>query len=365
MKKRVVIFLLMISSGLSASTTPLVSIGDESKLQSARERGREFVGDLMKQQAIPGFSVAVAVKGKIVWSEGFGFADVEKKIPVSAKTQFRIGSLSKLLTAAALAKAYENGLIDLDSPVQRYVPTFPKKNQEITIRQLAGHLSGIRQYSRDEYINTKHYSSVLESLTVFADSPLIFAPGTKYGYSSYGYDLLGAAIEGASKRSFETYMQQEVFRRLKLDTTVADVSNKAIPMRTRFYSRDSSGQIVGAPETDLSDRLPAGGFLSTAEDLARFGSALLKDGFLKPETRTLMFTSQRTIDGKETGVGLAWRIGKDQKGRRIFHHGGDSIGARAFLILYPDEQVVIVMLSNLTFARFAEQEAASLAGLFM
>ncbi|HEY2975796.1 MAG TPA: serine hydrolase [Pyrinomonadaceae bacterium] len=329
------------------------------------EQGRKLAAELIKRESLPGLSIAVAVDGKTVWSEGFGFADLDKKVLASPKTRFRIGSLSKLLTAAALARAYEKGLIDLDAPVQRYVPTFPKKEQEITIRQLAGHLSGIRQYSRDEYINRRSYSTVLKSLNVFQDSPLLFPPGTKYGYSSYGYDLLGAAIEGATKQNFLSYVQQQVFRPLKMKSTIADSAQKEVPNRTRFYSRDSTGQIVAAPETDLSDRLPAGGFLSTVEDLARFGSALLKDGFLKSETRNLMFTSQRTADGKETGVGLAWRISKDEKGRRILHHGGDSVGARAFMLIYPEQKIVVVMLSNLTFARFAEQDASKFAERFM
>jgi CubicO group peptidase (beta-lactamase class C family) len=336
--------------------------GDFAK---AKAEGTELIAALMKQQAIPGFSIAVAVNDKTEWSEGFGFADLENKVAVSPKTRFRIGSLSKLFTAAALARAYEKGAIDLDAPVQRYVPTFPKKEQDITSRQLAGHLSGIRQYSRDEYINRQSYADVLESLKVFQNSPLLFSPGTKYSYSSYGYDLLGAAIEGATKQDFLSYVQQQVFRPLKMESSVADSSQKEIPNRTRFYSRDSAGQIVAAPVTDLSDRLPAGGFLSTAEDLARFGSALLREGYLKNETRTLMFTSQRTSDGKETGVGLGWRIGKDEKGRRILHHGGDSVGARAFILMYPDLRVVVVMLSNLTFARFAEQDAGKVAEPFI
>jgi CubicO group peptidase (beta-lactamase class C family) len=319
----------------------------------------------MKQQGIPGLAVAVVVNDKIVWSEGFGFADLENKIAVSPNTRFRIGSLSKLLTAAALGRAYDQGKIQLDVPVQRYVPSFPRKEQEITIRQLAGHLSGIRQYSRDEFINRQHYDKVTDSLRIFEDSPLLFPPGTKYAYSSYGYDLLGAAIEGAVKQDFMSYLERQLFRPLKMKSTMADQGQKPVPNRTQFYSRDSTGKVVDAPFTDLSDRLPAGGLLSTADDLARFGAALMKDGLLKKETRALMFTSQRASDGKETGVGLGWRIGKDEKGRCILLHGGDSIGARAFLLVYPEQRVVVAMLSNLTFARFAEPDAIKLAALFM
>lgn len=328
-------------------------------------QGRSLVTDLMKQQGLPGFSIAVAVDGKVVWSEGFGLADLENNVPVSTATSFRIGSVSKLLTAAAVARLYEEKLIDLDVPVQTYVPAFPRKEQEITVRQLAGHLSGIRHYSRDEFIARQGSGSVTESLKVFQDSPLLFPPGAKYAYSTFGYVLLSAVIEGASKENFLTYMRGHVFRPLGMENTRPDEVQALVPHRSRFYSKDEKGQLVNAPYTDNSSRWAAAGFLSTAEDLTRFGSALLTDGFLKPETRTVMFTSQHTNDGKETGVGLAWRIGTDEKGRRILHHGGDSLGGRAFILMYPEQRVVVAMLSNLSFARFAEKEAIKFADPFL
>jgi len=333
--------------------------------KEAKQQARKIVAELVAQQNIPGLSVAVAVDDEIVWSEGFGFADLENRVEVRPSTRFRVGSVSKLLTAAAVARLYEQGSLDLDAPVQRYVPTFPKKEQEITTRQLAGHLAGIRHYSRDEFIITQRYNSVNESLKIFQDSPLLHLPGTKYSYSTYGYTLISAVVEGASSQDFLSYIQEQVFRPLRMESTVADDNKRIIPNRTRFYSRDAGGQWVNSPYTDNSNRWAAGGFLSTADDLAHFASAHLKGDFLKAETRALMFTSQRTNDGKETGVGLGWRIGKDSEGRRILHHGGESIGGRAFVLVYPDQKVVVVMLANLTFARFAEKEASSLATPFI
>jgi serine beta-lactamase-like protein LACTB, mitochondrial len=341
----------------------IVPTADRHK--EAKQLARKMVADLVAQQNIPGLSVAVAVDGEVVWSEGFGFADLENRVDVRPPTRFRIGSVSKLLTAAALARLQEQGRLDLDAPVQRYVPAFPKKEQEITTRQLAGHLAGIRHYSREEYINTQRSNSVSESLKIFQDSQLLHPPGTKYFYSTYGYTLISAVIEGASGQDFLAYIQDQVFRPLKMESTVADDNQRIIPNRTRFYSRDESRQWVNGPYTDNSNRWAAGGFLSTAEDLAHFASAHLKGGFLKTETLALMFTSQKTSDGKETGVGLGWRIGKDGEGRRILHHGGESVGGRAFVLVYPDQKVVVAILANLTFARFAEKEASSLATLFM
>ncbi len=160
------------------------------------EQAGNYVRDLMKKQSLPGFSAAVAIDGKLVWTEGFGEADLESHVPVRTTTKFRLGSVSKLLTAAAVARLYEDGRLDLDLPVQRYVPSFPQKQYPITTRQLAGHLAGIRHYrDSDPLYSAKYYKTVLEGLTIFQDDPLLFEPGTKYEYSSYGYNLLSAVVE--------------------------------------------------------------------------------------------------------------------------------------------------------------------------
>jgi serine beta-lactamase-like protein LACTB len=337
----------------------------DSKYKKSINEARKTVSDLMSKEGIPGFSIAVAANVKIVWSEGLGFADLETSVPATPQTRFRVGSISKLFTASAAMKLYEQGLLNLDAPVQTYVPTFPRKEYEITARELLGHLSGIRHYSNAEYINQTRYNNVADSLKIFAADNLLFQPNTKYQYSSYGYVLLSNVIEGAAKQNFAEYLQNQIFNPLKMTGTLVDDNKKIIKDRARFYSRSADGQISNEIYTDTSDRLAAGGFLSTAEDLATFGAASLEDAFFKPQTRALVFTSQKTLDGKETGVGFAWRIGKDAKGRTIYHHGGASAGGRAFLIVYPDSKIVVALLCNLTFAKFAETDAANIADLFI
>ncbi len=336
----------------------------DKKYKKSVEQGRKLVAELMTKETIPGFSIAVMKDGKLLWSEGFGFADLETRLPVSPKTRFRIGSVSKLLTATAVAKLYEQGLLDLDAPIQKYLPNFPKKEFEITSRQLVEHLAGIRHYKRDEFINRQRYETVSESLKIFQDDALLHQPETKYLYSSRGYVLLSAVIEGAAKQDFLSFMQEKVFTPLKMPNTFPDDNKKLVENRTRFYAKTSDNKWNNETFTDNSDRWAAGGFVSTAEDLAIFGSESLKDGFLKAETSALIFTSQKTKDGKETGVGFAWRIGKDSKGRTIYHHGGESVGGRAFLIVYPESKIVIAMMCNLTFARFAEADAEKISELF-
>ena len=333
--------------------------------QSAGSSGAEAqIRELMDRQGIPGAVAAVAVPGRPLWVHSFGMADLENQVPVRDDAVFRIGSLSKLITTAAAVRLVEKGKLDLDAEIHRYVPAFPAKAYPITARELAGHLAGIRHYGRDEYVNTESQSSVTENLKRFAGSPLLFVPGSKYLYSSYGFVLLSAVVEGAAGEDFLAVVRDEITGPLGMTATVADRNGDLIAHRVRPYSKDSSGRIVNGPYMDTSDRLGAGGFVSTAADLVRFGRAMLEGSYLQPQTRAMVFTTQKTADGKETGVGLGWRIGKDSQGRTIYHHGGDTIGGHAFLLLYPEEGIVSVFLSNLSFARFGEKDAEALVEHF-
>jgi CubicO group peptidase (beta-lactamase class C family) len=328
-------------------------------------QARAFAAKLLAETRVPGLSIAVSVGDSIVWLEGFGLADVSQKIPVTRSTRFRIGSVTKLLTAAAAARLYEQGRLDLDAPVQQYVPSFPDKGKPITTRQLLGHTSGIRHYSRSEFFNRHRYESVSEALTIFQNDSLLFAPGTRYGYSSYGYVLASAVIEAASGKNFLSFLKEEVIEPLSLRSIGPDYNDTLDTSQAKPYSLDSLNSWIIGPFNDNSNRWAAGGFLSTSEDLVRFGSSLQKDGFLNTDTRKLLFTSQKTSEGKVTGVGLGWRVGKDSLGHQYFHHGGESIGSRAYLLIYPSSNVIVALLANLTFARFGEKEALELAKIFM
>src|SRR2546428_1351456 len=297
---------------------------------------------------IPGVQVAVAVNGKLVWSEGFGYADAERKKPVTRETQFRIGSVSKPLTATAVALLYEQGKVDLDAPVQRYVPSFPDKGYPITTRQLAGHLAGIRHYKDQEFFLNRRFATVLDGLAIFQDDSLLFPPGTRFSYSSYAWNLVSAVVACASGRNFLHYISAHVFRPLGLTHTAPDRSDSLLPGRTPPYDRDSAGSYHIAPAVDLSYKWAGGGFVSTAEDLIKFGSALLAPGVLKSETLDLLFTSQRTSAGEETSYGIGWFLRTDNLGHRWAFHGGSAVGGTAALGLDRDSRVVVAILTNLS-----------------
>lgn len=339
------------------------------KFTKAIVQARKFVDSLMTDQHIPGLSVAVAIKGDIIWKEAFGYADLDNKVKVTIDSRFRVGSVSKSITSVALARMKDEGKIDLDQTVQHYLPLFPQKKYTITLKQLAGHLGGIRHYKENDstdYIHKEHYTDVTSSLMVFKNDSLLFEPGTRYNYSSYGFVLLSAAMEKASGKSFVELMQQELFNPLKMTKTVPDYQDSIISGRTSYYQWSKKNQqVIRSPFEDVSYKWAGGGFLSTPTDMVLMGSALITGKFIKPSTAVLLMTSQKLSNGKDTGYGLGFRSGTDSKGRKIVHHGGVAYGGRAFLLIYSDQGMVIAVTTNLGNAQFGEKTLEKLADLFI
>ncbi len=339
------LLLLQATCVSQAATVP-----STDRFAAARARAHAIACEQLAPN-IPGFALAVAVDGKLVWSEAFGYSDVEAKRQTTTATQFRIGSVSKPLTADAVAQLYERGKLDLDAPIQRYVPGFPDKGVTITTRELGGHLGGIRHYKGDEFTLNQHYPSVTAGLAVFQNDPLVAPPGTKFSYSSYGFNLISAVIEGASGEQFLAFMHRHVFAPLGMTHTAPDKNDSLIPDRTQFYDRMENGQFVRSPVVDNSYKWAGGGFLSTAEDLVKFGSAHLTAGYLKQSTLELLMTPQHTTSGEATPYGIGWFVGPDTLGHRTAYHGGGSIGGTTVFGIDRDSHVVIALVTNLTDAK--------------
>jgi serine beta-lactamase-like protein LACTB len=320
---------------------------------SAIEESRRLVRTLMTDQHVPGLSVAVWCDGRVVWSEGFGYSDLETRVPVWPHTRFRIGSISKPLTAAAVGRLVERGKLDLDRPVREYVPYWPKKKHAITPRQLGGHLAGIRHYLQNEYLMSKEYPTVKSSIEIFGEDALMHVPGEKYQYSSYGFNLMSAVIEGASGEEFLSYVEREVFNTLQMRHTLADRPAEITENRTGFYVRQGD-RIVNAPYVNNSYKWAGGGFLSTPEDLIRFAAAHLGEEFLKKETIQLLWTSQQTNAGEKTNYGIGWQTAIDDKGRLRVGHGGGSVGGTCKLVVYPSERVVVAITANMSNVRYGD-----------
>lgn len=338
-----------------------------ARYDAAVDSARSILSRVRDAEGIPGLSVAVIVDGRVVWSEGMGYADLENRTPVTPLTRFRIGSISKPVSAEAVGLLVEQGKLDLDAPVQTYVPYFPRKRWPITTRQVAGHVAGIRHYApgREEMLSSRPYADVRSALSIFEGDSLMFEPGTRYLYSSYGFNLVSAVVEGASGEPFLQYMRTHVLEPLSLRSVMPEHVDSLIPWRARFYERGADGRVTNAPYVDQSNKWAGGGFISNAEDIARFGWAHVEGGLLKPETVAMMTTSQRTSDGRETGYGVGWFAGRDEAGRRWFGHTGSSVGGRAVLVVYPEQRVVVAALANLGQAPMSTALGARVAAAFI
>jgi serine beta-lactamase-like protein LACTB, mitochondrial len=224
----------------------------------------------MSKQKIPGMSVSIVAGRQVRWSAGFGMQDVENNIQARAATVYRLGSISKPITAVAVMQLFERGRVDLDAPVQKYCPAFPEKQWPVTTRAVLSHLSGIRHYKSDEeFNNTRFYASVGDGLAMFKDDALLHEPGTKYTYTTFGYSVLGCVVEGASGKTFADFVSENIFKPAAMERIRVDSVADIIPNRAQGYRVTDKGVLTNSPLADTSYKVPGGGFVSTVDDLAR------------------------------------------------------------------------------------------------
>ena len=317
-------------------------------LEPAKVREVESaVSSEMSRQNIPGVSVALALGSGLRWANGFGIADVENYVPAKTATVFRLGSISKLVTAVAVMQLAEKGKLDLDAPIQKYVPHYPKKQWPLTVRHLLCHQGGVRHYREaSELYSTRHYRDLIEPLRVFKDDPLLFEPGTRFHYSTYGYALLGVAVETAAGMRFIEYLRQNVFQPAGMERTQVDNVFAVIPNRARGYRKIIGDGLQNCALADTSNKIPGGGLCGTAEDLVEFAIHLTGGTLLKKETLEQMFVRQKTRNGSPTPYGLGWQI-TERGGQRWLGHSGAQQGVSTLLLLWPKEGLVVALMANL------------------
>ena len=300
----------------------------------------------MEAQSLVGLSVAIGLDGELVWSKGFGLADLENEVPATEHTVYRLASISKPITAAAVMQLAEQGKLELDVSIDSYVPAWSEKPWPITTRQLLAHQGGVRHYlETDNVNNTRAYPTAMEALEYFAADPLEFEPGTEFRYSSYGYNLLGAVVEGATGVTFVEYVNEHIFPAAGTDTLQDDSQARIIRHRAQGY-RKVDGEIRNSMLVDTSYKVPSGGFCGTAADLVRFAHAMQAGEIVQLETRDRMWTRQKTVTGTETEYGLGWFIDQDRAGRKIVRHGGAQTRVRSSLVFFVDDGVAVSVLCN-------------------
>jgi CubicO group peptidase (beta-lactamase class C family) len=329
------------------------------KWADALDRGRHILRAGLTEQNLPGLSVAVGVDGDIVWAEGFGWADLESRVSVTPDTRFRIGTASIALTSAAVGLLLEKDRLKLDEEIQTYVPEFPKKERPVTLRQLMGHTAGVRSDGGDEGpLFSQRCERPVDALPHFAESALLFEPGTQYRYSRYGWIVVSAAIEAAADEPFLRFVRRHIFDPLGMDDTKADSATNPIGDRaTSYFPRFAADPRYGLHlmrPLDYSCYAGASAFLSTPSDLVRFALAINSGTLLQPSTVQLLQTSQRLPSGQETGYGLGWDLETvtlaGEQARQVGHDGDSLGGMVASLMTFPERGLVVAVTSNISYA---------------
>ncbi|HEU5234834.1 MAG TPA: serine hydrolase domain-containing protein [Terriglobales bacterium] len=323
------------------------SAGQTQSGFDAEEAIDRIATEQLQKQKIPAMTIAVGLDGRVVYSRGFGSADLENGVPATAETLIRTGSIAKPLSAVAVLTWVEAGKLELDAPVQKYCPTFPRKPWEITTRELLMHTSGIRHYKDDEIANTRHYETMSDGFAIFANDPLLFEPGTKFSYSTYGYTVVGCVLEGASGEKFFNYLREHVLQPAGMTHTFVDSVSTIVLHRARGY-QVKNGNVENAGLMDSSYKIPGGGLVSTAEDIVRFDLALMDGKILKPATLAAMWTPSdrpQLQGGKPSTYGMGFDVLTTAGQKYVTHNGGQQ-GTSTAMAFIPSKRFAVAVFTN-------------------
>ena len=320
--------------------------------------------EINSREDIVGVSITIGLADSILFSKGYGMVDRELEVPTQDYHKFRIYCLSKHITAIAAAKLCEDGLLDLDKPIKEYIPFLDEKLQEITTRQLIGHIVGIRSYEDEEWqkVSNGVCISPFESILSFQSDPLLFQPGEKYSYTSFGYVLLSAVIEKASDKPFMGYLDEILFRPFHLNITLdnADVTDNLADKPYEYWK----GTMYNARYANTTCKFGGGGLSASTKDVVLFNQALLHGQLIKKETLDMVFTSMVLNNGDKTDYGFGLQFDSDNKGRNYAWHSGRSRGGRNALVIYPEQRLIVCISTNTNGDSIVE-EAESIARSFL
>lgn len=345
-----------------------------------------IAADLHAAKAAPALSLAVARPGELIWAEAHGKADLELDVPATTEHTFRLGSVSKPLTATAAAKLVSRGVLDLDAPISKWLPDLPEQHRATTMRQLLTHRGGIRHYIQKDFdlfgpggaVYMRVFPTNADVLTLFIDDPLIAPPGDQVHYSSYGYTLASMVMEAAAGQEFRELIEKEVGQAFGLPSLADDDPWAIRPQRASGYMNlPDLAMLYGALPEAARPRLIEGyanmplsnpayswagaGFLMTPSDTARFGAAMLDspNARITAAERSLLFTPLTEATRSSPPLGLGWRLDNDAEGRRRWHHAGSTPGGRYVLVVYPEQSLSIAIAGNVMAMLLDVMKAAS------
>ncbi|MBL4790529.1 MAG: beta-lactamase family protein [Kordiimonadaceae bacterium] len=349
--------------------------------ETAVAEARVLIASFLEENRTPGFSIAVGYKGKLVWAEAEGYADLTTRRPTTTETKFDIGSIAKPLTAIAAMRLVEKGTLSLDRPITAYVPTWPTDYAPITVRQLLSHQAGIRHYGFSykpinwshpsfptEGFWDDHFETSEDALVIFNTDPLLFEPDSGFSYSTYGYTLASAAMAGAAGKPFLQILEDELIKPFGLKNTGADYGLGKVEGRATGYSRPlipvfPEDRLIKPPHTDHSYKWAGGGMVSTPTDLVKIGMALIKGDLLSDAAKAEMLTRRKLKSGdlNAQNYALGWRIRNigfptnESEKMEVISHGGSPFAGQAMILIVPEADIVVALALN------AQTEAGSRA----
>ncbi len=318
----------------------------------------------MTSNSIPGGSISVSIDGKTVWSEGIGIASKDLDVPAKRNTKFRIGKITQLLTALTYENLVAENILHPDSTIQAYVPEFPVKKEPISIQHLVNHTSGIRPPTEKESDYYGIYRSLKQGLKDFENDELMYPPGVLQNLSMFNYNLLGVAIENATKKRFYEVMKNYVIDTLGLDNTVPDNVFASIKGRSNFYDLNYISQLRSAVTKDLRFKLPSEGYLSTADDLVKLVNMLLKPGIIDKKICDKFFTPSMLSAVSQAKWVNGWYKFEDTKNNVFFGARAEVYGGGGTLMVCPEKNIVIAYLLNVN-DKMDEAPVLRIAGNFI
>ena len=341
----------------TAEREPLVTTG------SAADKADVVAQAVQQASPTPALSLAVARPGGIAWAKAYGKVDLEFDIPATPAHRFKLGSVSKVVTATTAAKLAVRGVLDLDGPISTWLPDLPEQHRATTLKQLLTHRGGVRHYAAKDsdasgpggLVDFRTFQSNDRILAIFINDPLVAAPGTSVNYSTYGYTLASLAMEAAAKKPFVDLVAEEVAKPFGLASLEPDDPISTRPGRVSGYGPAQPYRSmyplvregwVNVRQVNPAYKWAGGGLIATPSDMARFGAAHLDPNLVSSTERALLFTRITEASPTSPPLGLGWRLDKDAKGRTRWHHAGNQEGGRASLVVYPDLDLSIAFATN-------------------
>ena len=303
----------------------------------------ELIRKEMAAHQIPGLALTVIQKGRRIKTATYGFANLELKVPVKPETVFEIGSMTKQFTAAAILLLAQDGKINVDEKIGRYLTKTPESWRDITVRHLLTHTSGLKSYTGLDWFELRRHLTQAQFIAAIGAEPLEFPPGQAWKYCNTGFNLLGFVIENVSGKGYWDFLSERILVPLGMTATTNRLPALIIPNRASGY--EQTNRILRNRDYDLTDIFSAGALVSTVGDLAKWNAALDRDDLLNAKSKQAMWQPAVLNDGTATQYGFGWRI-EILDGHRDIGHGGSTSGFSATIQRFPDDQLAIIILSN-------------------